>query len=163
MRPLRPADAEAFAALVRSAFADWAVDPLPSALRVTADDIGRHFGDGGGGVTTDPAQAGLLWAEKEGGLYISRVAVHPAHRRQGLAARLLSAAEAEARRRGLPRLWLSTRLAMASNRALFRRCGFVEGATHVHAGFTEPTYIDLSKSLGEPTGVPGVLITLLER
>jgi hypothetical protein len=71
MRPLRPADAEAFAALVRSAFVDWAVDPLPSALRVTADDIGRHFGDGGGGVTTDPAQAGLLWAEKEGGLYIS--------------------------------------------------------------------------------------------
>jgi ribosomal protein S18 acetylase RimI-like enzyme len=163
MRPLCPADAEAFAALIRGAFTGWDVDPPPSALRVTAADITHHLGTGGGGITTDPAEAGLLWAEKDGGLYVSRIAVHPAQRRQGLAARLLAEAEAEARCQGLSRLWLSTRLAMTSNRALFRNCGFVEGATHAHDGFTDPTYIDLSKALREPSSMPCVLTKPLSR
>ncbi len=162
VRGLRPADAEAFGALIRIAFAEWAVDPPPSALRVTAADIRSHLDAGGGGITTDPNQAGLLWAEKEGGLYVSRVAVHPGQRRQGLAVALLKEAEAEAYRRSLPFVWLSTRLAMESNRRLFRHCGFTEGSCHAHPGFAEHTFIDLTKHVtSKPTPSPNVMSSTL--
>jgi ribosomal protein S18 acetylase RimI-like enzyme len=146
VRPLLPADAEPYAALIRRAFAAWQVDPAPSALRITAADIQAHLATGGG-VTITPDSAGLLWSEKDGGLYISRVAVDPAHRRQGLALRLLAAAEAEAIRRRLPHLWLSTRLAMTSNRGLFAKFGFVETTRHAHPGYAEPTYVDMVKRI----------------
>ena len=95
-------------------------------------------------------QAGLLWAERDGGLYLARLAVHPGSRGEGFAVHLLQAAEAEARRRLLPRLWLSTRLAAERNRRLFARFGFVEGVRHAHPGYEQPTYVDMEKSL-EPT------------
>ena len=148
LRPLRQADAEAFAGLVRLAFADLAVDPPPSATLVTGDDVRAHLAAGGGGVTADPDVAGLLWVEKDSGLYVSRVAVHPERRRQGLAGHLLRAAEAEAVRRGLSRLWLSTRLSLAGNRRLFAQLGFVETAFHAHPGHTTPTFVDMEKRLG---------------
>ncbi|WP_158747579.1 GNAT family N-acetyltransferase [Acidisphaera sp. L21] len=147
MRPLLPTDADAYAALVRRAFAAWQVDPAPSALRVTGDDIRAHLAAGGGGVTTAPDIAGLLWSEKDGGLYISRVAVDPAHRRQGLANRMLAAAQSEATRRGLPHLWLSTRLAMTGNRRLFCGFGFEETTQHAHPGYSEPTFVDMMKRI----------------
>ncbi len=146
-RVLEPADAEDLAGLVRNAFAGLLLDPPPSAGRVTAEDVRRHLAQGGGGIVVDPAVAGLLWDEREGGLYVSRVAVTTAHRRQGIATGLLQAAEAEAQRRGLPRLWLSTRLALTGNRRLFARFGFVETRLHAHDGYAEPTYVDMEKPI----------------
>ena len=141
------ADAEAFAALVRRVFSGLSLAPPPSAGRITSDDIRSHFAGGGGGFTTDPDAAGLLWLETDGGLYVSRVAVEPRLQRQGLATRMLAAAEAEAERRGLPRLWLATRLALTGNRRLFAAFGFKEAALHCHPGFTEPTFVDMVKQI----------------
>ena len=148
LRALEPDDAEAFASLVRRAFSGLTADPAPSAGRLTGADVRAHLASGGGGVTTGAGSAGLLWAEKEGGLYISRIAVDPGCRRQGLANSLLAEAEAEALRRGLPRLWLSTRLVFADNRRLFGRFGFIETTLHAHPGYAEPTYVDMEKRLG---------------
>ena len=151
-----PEDAESFAALVRAAFSELAVEPRPSALGVTGAAIAAHLATGGG-VTTRPDQAGLLWAEKDGGLYVSRIAVHPALRGQGLATALLQAAQTEARRRSLPRVWLQTRLALAGNRRLFAGCGFVETARHAHPGFREPTFVEMEMLIGnEPAAASGV-------
>jgi ribosomal protein S18 acetylase RimI-like enzyme len=144
---MQPADAARFAALVRASFTGLGVDPAPSAMRVTTDDVLAHLSRDGG-VIIDPVCAGLLWDEREGGLYISRVAVDPGHRRRGLAGLLLAAAEAEATRRALPRIWLSTRLVLASNRRLFAAHGFAETAQHSHAGYSAPTYVDMEKRLG---------------
>ena len=47
----------------------------------------------------------------------------------------------------LPRVHLEVRLALAGNRRLFRRAGFVEGATHAHPGFDRPTYVSAEKRL----------------
>ena len=146
MRPLTLADAEPFAALVRLAFTGLAVTPPPSASRVTADDIRQHLEAGGGGVI-EPGQGGVLWAERDGALYVSRLAVHPAHRRKGLATAFLAAAEAEAIRRHLPCVRLSTRLAMESNRRLFCVHGYIEGERHAHPGYAESTFVDLEKRL----------------
>ena len=144
--------------MVRIAFTGLMLTPPPSASFVTEADVQAHFDAGGGGLTTNPDQAGLLWAERDGALYLSRLAVHPDHRRLGLAFELLVAAEAEAGRRSLQHIWLSTRLALASNRRLFARCGFIEGARHAHPGFAEHTFIDLVKHVRtKPTPPPNVI------
>jgi GNAT superfamily N-acetyltransferase len=151
LRDLVPADADPFAALVRQAFAGLALEPAPSAMRLSGGDVRAHLAAGGGGAIVPPMQGGVLWAEAKGGLYVSRMAVHPAHRRQGLAVAMLQAAEREALRLGLPRLWLATRLALTGNRRLFAAFGFVETDLHTHPGYTEPTFVDMEKVLaGEP-------------
>ena len=151
-RPLTPDDAEAAAGLVRRAFAAQQVvtDPPASALRETGANIAAILAGGGGGAVAEAAGvlAGVLvWEEKAGGLYVGRLSVDPGFRGAGIARRLVAAAEAEARLRGLPRMWLSTRLPLVGNRKLFAACGFVETAFHAHPGYDAPTYVDMEKVL----------------
>jgi GNAT superfamily N-acetyltransferase len=161
LRPAVPTDAEALAALIRLAFAHQPVrtDPPPSALEESGVSVAAHLGEGGGGIVADRigadkigAQgmvAALLWREEEGGLYVGRLAVHPQWRGQGLARRLIAAAEEVARQRGLERLFLSTRLVLAGNRRLFAACGFAEISFHAHPGYARPTYVTMEKRLGK--------------
>jgi ribosomal protein S18 acetylase RimI-like enzyme len=149
-RPLRTEDAAVVARTVRAAFAaNRPLDPPASALRERAAAVRAVLASGGGAALFAGVVmvACLLWQEKEGGLYVSRVSVLRRHRRQGLANALLVAAEEEARRRRLPRLWLSTRLALTENRAVFAACGFREATRHAHAGYAQPTYVDMVKDL----------------
>ncbi len=152
MRPLGLEDCEWVAALIRVAFATLEVDPPPSALTVSAATVSAHLAAGGGAV--EPERACVLWLSKNG-LYISRLAVHPSARGQGWATALLQQAESEARRAGLPRLWLSTRLAAAGNRRLFARFGFVEGDRHAHPGYAAPTFVDMEKQVDIPLPLTG--------
>lgn len=151
LRPLTAADAEATAALIRDVFTEIAprLDPPPSAVRETAASIAATLARGaGGGASRDgKLVACAIWEEKDGGLYFGRLAVHPSARGQGLARGLLAMAEAEARRRNLPVLRLSTRLALTENRALFAAIGFVEVALKSHDGYPAPTYVDMEKPL----------------
>lgn len=136
------------AELVRSAFAvlETELAPPPSALRITAADVAKHLEAGGGGAVSEQSGC-VLWAARDGGLYVSRLSVLPAARGQGIASALLARAEAAARSMALPFVHLEVRLALAGNRALFRRAGFVEGATHAHPGFEHPTYVSAAKRL----------------
>jgi predicted N-acetyltransferase YhbS len=153
LRPLGPADAEEAAALIRSAFASQSVatDPPPSAARETARSVAASLerpGEGGIGAWMGRTLAGcVLWQVQPRGLYLGRLSVAPAWRRRGLAPALVEAAAAEARRRELPRLLLSTRLVLADNRRLFARCGFVETAQHAHPGYAHPTFVDMERVL----------------
>ncbi|HEY1935359.1 MAG TPA: GNAT family N-acetyltransferase [Acetobacteraceae bacterium] len=145
-------DAEAVAALVRAAFAAQSVptDPPASALRLTAADVQAHLARGGGGAVAREAgtlAGSMLWEPKDGGLYVSRVAVAPALRRRGIARALLTAAEDAARGSGLPFLHLATRLVLADNRRLFSACGFVETEQKAHPGYAEPTSVTMMKRL----------------
>jgi GNAT superfamily N-acetyltransferase len=89
----------------------------------------------------------VLWVEKAGGLYLGRLAVRPDCRRRGIARALIAVVEAEAVRRGLRRVHLSTRLMLADNRRLFASCGYVEGRLGTHDGYGAPTSIDMEKAL----------------
>jgi ribosomal protein S18 acetylase RimI-like enzyme len=89
----------------------------------------------------------VLWAEDDGALYLSRLAVHPEHRRRGIARALVDEAEREARRRGLARMTLGVRLVLEDNRRLFASCGFVETTLHHHEGFSEPTWVAMERRL----------------
>jgi tRNA threonylcarbamoyladenosine biosynthesis protein TsaE len=151
LRPAAAADAAVVAALIRTAFAAQPVPttPPPSALRETAESVAAHLHAGGGAVAeVESAVIGaLLWAERDGSLYLRRLAVDPAWRRRGVARALLAAAEAEARRRGLGRLRLSTRLVLTGNRRLFAAVGFRETSLGWHEGFVEPTYVEMEYRL----------------
>jgi ribosomal protein S18 acetylase RimI-like enzyme len=150
-RRLRTADAAVVARTVRAAFgANPPLDPPASALRERAVGVRAVLASGGGGAALFAGVvmvACVLWQEKAGGLYVSRVSVLPRHRRRGLANALLAAAEEEARDRRLPHLWLSTRLALTGNRAVFAACGFREASLHAHPGYARPTYVDMVKDL----------------
>lgn len=162
---MQPGDADAAAALIRTAFGGIRepLDPAPSALRETGPSVLAHLAQGGGAVVDDArVVACVLWSEKDGGLYFGRLAVASHCRNQGLAARLVHAAEAEARRRGLPRLHLGVRLALPGNRRLFARLGFTETTLHAHHGYAQPTWTAAEKWLvtaprpgtSRPPGLP---------
>jgi predicted N-acetyltransferase YhbS len=153
LRAMAPADAAAVAALIRAAFAAQSVvtDPLPSALRVTGADVTAHLRSGAGAVAevADALAGSALWVEQRGGLYLGRLAVAPAWRGRGIARALVAATEAAARMIGLPRVHLSTRLALPENRRLFAACGFVETTREAHPGYAEQTFVNMEKLLVE--------------
>ncbi len=157
IRPLGPDDADAAAALITRAFSAQPVllDPPPSALRLTGADVlaGLRAGGGAGAVAGGVLVGAVLWAEEAGGLYVSRLSVTPERRGQGIASRLLEAAEDVAQASGLPRLHLGTRLALQANRRLFARCGFREIAFHAHPGYAAPTWVEMEKRLGQAAAV----------
>ncbi len=144
-------DAAAVADLVRLAFSQQSVETNPpsSALKETPGTITRELEHGGGAVVhRDGALVGaVLWREEERSLYVGRLAVHPAHRRRGIARLLMAEAEREARRRGLTRMHLGVRLALEDNRRLFLSCGFVDAAFLSHEGFSEPTWVRMERRL----------------
>ncbi len=149
LRALLPADAAPAAALIRECFAGQVVDPPASAGRETTAGIAAALAAGGGfGIErAGPLVAVVLWQPAEGGLYLGRLAVAASVRRHGLAQRLITAVEQEARQRGLPFLHLKVRLPLLDNRALFRACGFVETTLHAHEGYCFPTYCVMEKRL----------------
>ncbi len=164
-RAIRASDAAAVAGLIRAAFGaiPEPLDPPPSALRETEASILAHLAAGGGAVVMQAELvAAVLWSEKDGGLYLGRLATAPHCRGQGLATELVHTAEAEARRRGLPRLHLGVRLALPGNRRLFARLGFTETRLHAHPGHSEPTWTEAERLVtapppgtGTPPGSPG--------
>ncbi len=151
IRPAEPADAAALAALIRAAFAAQPVeaDPPPSALGETAESVARQIAAGGGAVAEWCGRllGGVLWAERDAALHVARLSVAHDARRKGVGRALMAAAETAARARGLRRLTLGTRLALAGNRAIFAACGFVETVQHAHPGYAAPTWVEMEKRL----------------
>ncbi len=143
------ADAAAIALLIRAAFAGLGVVPPPSALGETAESVARTLEASGGAV----AEAGgeivgaLLWTEREGALYLNRLAVAEGWRRRGIAKALIGAGERAAREQGIGRLEVGTRLALRANRQLFAAHGFRETTRHRHAGFAEDTWVTMERIL----------------
>ena len=154
LRAMTRGDAAAVAALIRAAFAAQSVvtDPLPSALRVTD---GRRRGApgsrrrrGGRGVAALSSGRRCGWSRTAGCICRAwrwRWLARPRHR-QGAGR---GGRSGGARRLGLPRVHLSTRLVLIDNRRLFAACGFVETTREAHPGYAEPTFVDMEKRLAD--------------
>ncbi len=144
-------DAAVIADLVRRAFSAQPrpTNPPSSALKETAATITAHLARGGGAVLErDRVVVGaVLWEEEDSALYISRVSVDPAYRRQGIARALVDEAEREARRRGFSRMTLGVRLELVENHQFFSSCGFVDAELRSHEGFSRPTWVLMERRL----------------
>ncbi|MCX7932138.1 MAG: GNAT family N-acetyltransferase, partial [Rhodovarius sp.] len=77
----------------------------------------------------------IVLEDQPDALLIDNVAVAPARQGQGLGRWLCAFAEAEATRRGRPRLRLYTHALMTENQELYRRLGFRETRRVRECGF----------------------------
>ena len=75
----------------------------------------------------EPAALALIYPDR-GGLYFGMAAVTPTSQRRGYGRALLAAAESEARRRGLPTVWLLA-IVELGNAAYYERHGYHVVAT----------------------------------
>lgn len=138
-------------AVIHAAFGQYrgSLVPESSAFKETAETVQATMAQGGAIVVERDGRilAATLYEPLDDSLYIGRLAVLPEARRSGVAALLVEAVEAIARARGIPRLTLGVRLALADNIRLFTRLGFRETGRTAHEGFTEPTSMDMEKRL----------------
>jgi len=139
------ARADELLALVRGAFRDLPIDPPSSVLKETAADFAARLAcEAAFVIEADGRLVGSVFCAPRGdALYVGRLAVAPDWRRRGVAAALIEAAKAEARRNGARRITLKARIALASNIALFRRHGFAIIAEETHRGFAAPTSYEM--------------------
>lgn len=148
----RPGDAAQILDLVRLAFGEYRglLEPESSALRETVDSLRQALASHAGLMARAGSKpVGCLIAEPRGeaGVYLGRLAVDPAFRGRGVAARLIEAAEAWARSEGRFQAELNVRIALPGNIRLFRRLGYLETGRRSHPGFVHPTYLVMEKSL----------------
>jgi len=145
------AESAAVAELIHAAFEEYRgrLEPESGALRETAETTAAAFADHAIIVAeTGGRLAGCVLATRRGGeLYLGRIAVHPNFRRQGIASRLLAAAERHARATGATALTLGVRIALPDNFRYFAARGFHEIGREAHPGFDRPTSINMAKRL----------------
>ena len=150
MTPVRvrpPYDWAALRGLIASAFAgmEGRIVPPSSIHRLTADDIARQADTGEVWVIGDPPLATVFLTPKDEALYIGKLAVAEAARKQGLARLLLETAAERARALGLTCLELQTRVELVENHAAFRALGFVLTGATAHPGHDRPTSLTFRK------------------
>jgi GNAT superfamily N-acetyltransferase len=140
--------------LVHDAFASLPIDPPSGVLKETVADFRDRLQREIALVAealAPPDEGALVGSvfciERKDALYVGRLAVRNDFRRRGVASALLDAAKAEAVRRGIGRLTLSTRIALADNVMLFRKHGFAIVAATCHPGFSHATSYDMELRL----------------
>lgn len=151
IRAAVPAEAETIVALIHRAFAQYRdrLVPPSAALSESAETIARMMMRGRVLLAkVEGIAVGCVAVEDKGDFaYVGRLAVEPSARGRKIGLALMDAAETEARLMGATRLRVDCRLCLTENRAFFRALGFVEGDHRCHAGFAEPTYVELEKIL----------------
>lgn len=137
--------------LIQRAFAQYRdrLVPASAALLETRESIAALMARGRVLLAKVNGMAvGCVALEDKGDhVYVGRLAVEPSARGRKLGLALMDAAETEARLMGGQRLRVDCRLSLTENRSFFGALGFVEGAHRCHAGFAEPTYVELEKIL----------------
>jgi ribosomal protein S18 acetylase RimI-like enzyme len=128
-------DAPEIAACVQRAYAKYA-DRLPVPPRpVLADYAAVVQGSLTWLLEADGLCVGVLVLVPHADhLLLDNVAIDPAYQGRGLGRRLLEFAEAEARRQGLPAVWLETNALMTENLVLYTARGYVEAERRIVDG-----------------------------
>lgn len=127
IRPAKAADVAAVAALTDAAYARY-VARIGRAPMPMLDDHEARIARKEVFVAVEKGEiVGLISLVREDtAILIYSVAVAPEAQGRGIGRKLISFAEAEARRLGLPVLRLYTNVRMTENRAIYRHLGFIE-------------------------------------
>jgi predicted N-acetyltransferase YhbS len=152
IRPAAPADAAALAGTIVAAFEQYRgrLAPESAALGMTAAGVTSELQQGVGAFLAERngAIVGCVMTKTiERDLYFGRLSVLPNARGFGVARRLVSAVEDDARRRGLPATRLNVRIALPQNQKFFASLGYAETRREAHPGFDQPTFINMRKVL----------------
>jgi len=134
LRHATAADLPAIKALIEDAYAKYLTrmeKPPAPMLR----DYGPSVEAGTTWVTGSPITAVLTLYPRDDHLYVENVVVHPDAQGRGLGRALMSFAEQEAARRGLPRMALVTHEAMTENQAIYTRLGYTETSRRAEDGY----------------------------
>lgn len=126
------------------------IDPPSSALRLTPQSLQQKAQDEIGYVIQlngKLAACAFFRPEPPDYLYIGKLAVSPEAQGHGLGTRLFNQALTDARRLGLPKLRLETRIELNGNHEGFGKWGFVKTAENAHAGYDRPTSIEMQRAV----------------
>ena len=151
LRPARPEDGEANAALLHEAFAsyDGKLIPRPGALSETGPGIAAALTKGAGSL----AEAGgllvgsVLWHPEGDGFYFGRLAVKPGWQRRGIARVLVGSVIAAAQAARVRQVTLNVRILLPDNIAFFESLGFARVEARAHPGMDHPTYYVMVRRL----------------
>jgi ribosomal protein S18 acetylase RimI-like enzyme len=112
-------------AMVHLAFAHFT--PPSGVMKETAADLAQRQRDGFVLVAMEGGDfiGSVFCAEKDGALYLTRMATRPDWQKRGIGRTLVQAAEDEARRARMSKLLLRVRQTLPENLAYFRKLGFV--------------------------------------
>ncbi len=144
IREASPADVDAIASLLKSAFLEFEPLYTPAGFRATtptAEEIQPRFAEGPIWVAEqDGGIIGTVSVVLKGGegLYIRSMAVHPEARGKGVAALLLETAEREAEILACSRIFLSTTPFLDAAIHLYERAGFRRTGDGPHDLFGTP-------------------------
>ncbi|MDK3016127.1 GNAT family N-acetyltransferase [Pseudodonghicola flavimaris] len=134
-------------ALIRDSFAymEGRIDPPSSMHRLTLQGLREQAQTAEIWGLGRPVRACVVLTPKPECLYLGKLAVAAAARRQGLARQLVDLAVARARVLGLPAVELQVRVELRENQAAFSRLGFVETGRTAHPGYDRPTSVTLRR------------------
>lgn len=80
-------------------------------------------------------------------LYFGRLAVHPRYQNNGIATQLVDEVERIAKAEGFKEVTCAVRIALRKNIDFFEKLGYAIVGEGTHAGFEQPTYYQLSKTI----------------
>jgi GNAT superfamily N-acetyltransferase len=144
-------DAAILHGVLTRAFCEYAglLDPPSGVHAETVASLARKVGQGGALI----CEAGgdvvgcAFYTQHTGYLYVGRFGVLPEHRRSGVGALLLVAAERRARALGYTRVRLNVRLVLGKLRAYYEARGYLPIDYLAHEGYTELTYVEMEKAI----------------
>jgi GNAT superfamily N-acetyltransferase len=153
IRPARADDLSAIQAIVREAYGSYTArlgkEPGPM-----LDDYRVHISEGRIHVLEENGllHGFVVLIREPETMLLDNVAVHPSAQRRGYGRRLISFAEAEARRLGYGSIRLYTNVVMAENLLLYSRLGYAETHRGEEKGFSR---VYMQKVLGpQPPRMP---------
>jgi GNAT superfamily N-acetyltransferase len=144
-------DIPTIVALIHAAFKEYdgAIDPPSGAHNESAEKIREKMTTERAllALLGDQALACVFYRDEGDHMYFGRLAVLPAYRNRGISAVLIAYVEERARDLGLSRVRLGVRVALPRLRARYERLGYRVIEERRHAGYVEPTYLVMEKTL----------------
>jgi GNAT superfamily N-acetyltransferase len=126
LRPAQATDADALAACIDAAYAQYVgrISDMPSVSDGCAEDIASN--QVWVAVQDDQIVAGLVLVAGDGAMKLANLAVHPDHGGKGLGRKLIELSECEAKRQGFSEMRLNTHVDMPENVQLYQHLGWTE-------------------------------------
>jgi ribosomal protein S18 acetylase RimI-like enzyme len=148
-------DAPLILEITRAAFEEFRgrLDPPSGALHETLETLRDATFQPDHGATLafveDTPAGAMRWSVHplREHLYVGRVAVLPAYRRQGVASALMTWADGHARALGLPAVQFGVRLQAPENIRFYQRLGYEIAGQEHHHGYDQPTFVWMRKQV----------------